>query len=734
MRRNEQKKAGSLTWMLRRDLFLGAVVLVIVFLLIPFNGMNTAANIGESIRCIEGPVNEETRAYFTKQLTTEFMYIHPLNLEMLTVILLGIGFFGALVIFRHLFGRNQSQMIFSLPVTRARDFLRRMLCGAVLCIVPTLLALAVYPLLLSFRGLGEYLSAGLYLKKALSVVLLELYGFSLGSLCAVLCGTAWAAVLAGGVIGASVEGFLLIWNTLSSYFLRTMITAGLQKALMWCSPVFSLYKSFYNPEHPVWLAGILAIAVMILLAFAAYRRRGSEMADRTLALNGLKIPLKIWLTLVGAAVVTFLAVKMLGTEAAVFGAAVAGVLAAWVLTAALMEQSLKSVTKQWGIPLCCAAVMVLVLGCLHLDVTGYDRYLPETAEVTAVEYRDLDRYPVRTVRLTSRDAVEGAMGWAKGLRDQVEEKNRKSTFERPAEWSGVQITYELANGRKISRAYTHLTDNTAVTDSVRAMVESDDFRFSQEVPEDGGFYATAQLNTMGLDSYQFAEVFGFSTRVEIPEAEQKRLLPLLRESYRKDCAARTLETYQDGPMLEIYFYGEYTTETRLVVYPDDRNTAELLLGAEEAEKWISHAKGGWARNEDLILFKVTRDLSDTGLSYSESILTCEKAADAAQAEEWVRASRTANYYDLVYCAPPCLSGTELLVYSRTYLEYWQQYRSGLDGLDLDSLPMNDSAPRNLMLKFLKQPGTEEPTGEDTVPAAPATEVPYLPEDNGRGNG
>ena len=264
--RNRIQHASPFRWMLRRYIFLMVAVLLISFAVFPMQGMTRVMSVGRilSMRDPGEPITSSMMDSYIRELTLDFVY-SPLNLEMLCLLFGGLGFGAALVLFRHLFSRKQGMMIAGLPMTRSKDFL-----------LPLGLCLMIHPAVVWGNGLRAYFNLRMYLMRAGTTLLINLYGFALGALCASLFGTVWSAVLGGLLTAGSAELVMHGWIEIASMYLKTMFRDGTERAMFRFSPIYSMYKSFYRPDQFTPFLGLLVTAILLVLGWAANRRADAE--------------------------------------------------------------------------------------------------------------------------------------------------------------------------------------------------------------------------------------------------------------------------------------------------------------------------------------------------------------------------------------------------------------------------------------------------------------------------
>ena len=134
-------KGNATRFLLRRNLFIGVIVFLIAFYMMPVWGLSHLPNAGTLAK--DSLTSEMMAAEIAATVSTRVM-TDPLNLEMMVILYGGLGFMTAMMLMRHLFSRRQSMLQAALPDRRETDFLRRCVGYAVLCLAPILINFLLY--------------------------------------------------------------------------------------------------------------------------------------------------------------------------------------------------------------------------------------------------------------------------------------------------------------------------------------------------------------------------------------------------------------------------------------------------------------------------------------------------------------------------------------------------------------------------------------------------------------
>lgn len=679
MRKNN-RPASPTRWLLKRNIALGIAVLLIMFLVYSFAGIRTARDVHQEVLSAEKygtPITDSDVYWYGERLNRGFIYNRFATQETLCVIFTAIGFGSAMVLFRHLFSRKQAMMTASLPVSRTQDLLQRTECFALLTLLPTLLCCLLYPVAAAVFGVAGYMDMGSWTVRCLTVLMMQIYGYMLGVFCASLCGTIWSTVLGGIILGGSCEVIVYGWTSIA-YGYRNTMPGDMHDPLKRMSPVFTMYKGFGNPADFSWLPGVLAILVLAVLAYLAYRENRPENTGYTLNIRKAEIPVSIWIMLFGIGAILAVAAAFVMSELYIWQCVILGAVVVWILLRMLLDQNIRLSLKHWAIPVGCLAAALLVLLGLKTDVTGYNSYFPSEDELKAVEYRWMNDEPVRLEQEENRSAFLQVAGM---LRDAAESERQLRCYTQYPNAS-VTVTYETAGG-SVKRCYPYLTDPAEQEKALaqwKTIVESDEYRAAQTVPEDSAIDVNNCLPTFGFWGPDFEEVFGFDCTVTLnPKADTAPITDALRA----DLQARTLEDLQSPVLLSLYFYkndgvtGKALTSRWYTVHSCDVNTLRAILG-EDAEKWIRYANGSFLENEDIIAF------------------CCNYGGEPIVMTDWEKISSPEEAIALYSQSSFCESALyhystdrsrQMHLYSRTQVqEYLDNGFTDLDTVDWERLP------------------------------------------------
>ena len=651
-------KKSATRFLLKRNLFIGVAVFLVTFMMLPFWGLSHIPNEKETLAAMDLAAPEVITERFIQAVSVEVM-TRPLNLELMVILYGGLGFLTAMMLMRHQFSRRQSMLHAALPDKRESDFLRRCVGYGVLCLVPICINFILYLLVAALSGLLEYVKWSVLLPKFGMLLVINFYGFAMGVLASVLTGTYWAALLAGAMLVIGVECTSYLWYDLAGRYLHTLVKDSYTDALLRFSPAYSLYKTFYKPAEFACWPGVVVSVLALALSLVLYRIRKTERAEHTLAFAPLHSLMGFVLPLTGGTLLGMIVMMSFGTEISLIGGMIAGAVLTFLLCRIVFNQRFCGILKQWYLPAASAAVLVLGVAILHHDLLGYDRFLPDREKLTAITYQPRSYDTSEIITLTSDEALDAAFAWCELMHGEVNSyENGLVAGSSAFSGSDVVITYQMGD-RKVHRHYPNRRMRNEAQDSLRRIIESDDYRQSiiSQCHLDTDSVTRMDVNTQSpmMENDMFFERFGHANRSFDREKDGDAMNTLL-SALKWDILNRTLEERQQDALMSIGLTIEIpgSRETRykqLDIYPGDLNVLNLLFGSD-AQEMVQYMTGGYAGNEDIVVLKVDyaytrREMSEQSVSLRDAIQSVTLAASAEQAKEWIAHSQNTsakNYY------------------------------------------------------------------------------------------
>lgn len=703
-------KGNATRFLLRRNLFIGVIVFLIAFYMMPVWGLSHLPNAGTLAK--DSLTSEMMAAEIAATVSTRVM-TDPLNLEMMVILYGGLGFMTAMMLMRHLFSRRQSMLQAALPDRRETDFLRRCVGYAVLCLAPILINFLLYLLVVAANGLMDAVMWDRLLPKFGRLLLINFYGFAMGMLSSVLTGTWWAALLMGAVLIVGAEGLAVLWHHIAAQYLHTWVRATLTDALANLSPAFTLYKGFYRPaEYGCWpgtVAAVLALALSLLL----YRVRKTERAERTLAFGGLQPVLSVVLSLMGGTILGIVLMLSFTTDVSlVVGMVLGAALTFWVCRI-VFNQRLCGILRHWVLPAASAAVLLLGWAVLYTDALGYDRYLPERGALTAISYVPRGYDAGERITLTGKEALDAAYDWCTLMRDEVNDYDDGTPASSMYSGSDVIVTYQMGS-RRVYRHYPNNAMRTEAQDSLKRVIESDDYRQSMidQYQLDSGTVSQMYISTVNavLDQDAFFEKFNIRMLYRSYDRQKDGVvIDLLLEALRQDILDRTLDDKQEMPLLEVDLRIDLPDANdsfkQVSIYPGDEHFLNALFG-EQAEEVVRYASGGFTENDDIVVLKVDytqtyAEIRQSAADLREIVASVTPAHTPEEARQWMaKAQETSadQRYYMPYREDKPLS--RLVVYQMSMVEKYAHFYGYKVPQDKAALYANPEISPMMMLDYV----------------------------------
>lgn len=403
---------------------------------------------------------------------------NPFVKAMLTLLAIVCG----VALFAYLHSRQKVDFYHSLPISRTRLFCNNFLTGLIVSWSTYLVALAISVACAYGMGFGAAVQWGDLGGAVISHLIVFLVLYALSVLTTVLCGNTVITLL---LLLWTHLSFLLVWTLrvgLFTKFFESYAMDGIHmiRALRW-SPVvmqFTLDGLHYSGGSDFIrmvaqngsdsAAGLLVVYLLVAIAAAAlacwlFRIRRSERAGVALAFTPVKLPLKIYICLVMG--ISFgLVLDMIGGNLWFWvGLFIGTVLFHWVVEIIYAFDF----HALFGKPVHLLAILaVLVAGmlCLHWDVTGYDRWLPDRASVQAAAMSSSEQEALK-----QPENIDAICRLAEIGRD----VNREATYEQDS-YHSMRLLFQL-DGRTEVRHYV-LPDDDEVRALLTQVYDSEEYK------------------------------------------------------------------------------------------------------------------------------------------------------------------------------------------------------------------------------------------------------------------
>jgi ABC-2 type transport system permease protein len=399
----------------------------------------------------------------------QFDYYSPIQILVLIVVPVLTG----LLLFRYLQDGRAADMAHALPVRREALYNTHVVTGIIFLFVPLILTALVSWALVSGLGIEDVNGINILTWLA-NCLLLNLLFF----ICSVAVGMVTGMTTMQGVLSYILlflpSGLsILLLHNLNQYVYGFAYDYYLSSKIEYLSPLTRLTDISRNPFQPGEMAVYLGISILLyFVGRSFYLRRNTETAGSAITFQVLRPVFKYS--------VTFCFMLLLGSYfnavqdsmAWTYFGYLIGSLMAYFLIEILLNKSLQVFQgrqfRNYGIY---ALAMVVLLGLLHFDWTGYEKRLPGISEIKSI-YMDSSYYPLtyQPANVPAAQAVDYMYTPAKAIFTDQDNIARIHALHRQIIANGpdhqdsslskgtrntqrICLAYELAGGKRMYRQY-----------------------------------------------------------------------------------------------------------------------------------------------------------------------------------------------------------------------------------------------------------------------------------------
>lgn len=413
------------------------------------------------------------------------LFYHPIQIMMNITIPILLG----LVLFQYLQNEKQSTLLHSFPIKREVLYIQNLLAGLVMIWLPIILnGVLLYGVFSSF-GITE----GIWPNYAQSSMAYTVPGgqpapvpigpafghwifFNLLMTSIFYIFTVFIGMLTGNFI---LQGALTYIGLVLPVGLYVLMKYNLWKLLFgyprevndkvfeWLSPLTAyltqIERVLYNGMS--LYAGYSVVAVILVVAsIVLYKHRHAEAAGETLAAEWIRQLFKY-----GVAVCMALTLGIYFSEindqsaAALYLGYLFGALLGYMIADMIAYKSFRFY-ERWKGMVIFVGILFLLIFSVKLDVYGFEKYVPEEAQVKGVMLGIFNNEgPSTDKALSEKDAIEKVLALhhqiiqvertGKGLFDVTNNQITPRMQEAPNMFRSMDITYIMNSGKKVKRSY-----------------------------------------------------------------------------------------------------------------------------------------------------------------------------------------------------------------------------------------------------------------------------------------
>ena len=380
-------------------------------------------------------------------------------------------------LFAYLHNRQKVDFYHSLPISRTRLFANNFLTGIVCTLLTYFIMLAITLACVYAMGCGEAVRWGEIGGAVLCNLIIFLLVYALTVLTTIVCGNTIITLLLLVWVFFSPMLIRILQIGLFTNFYETYTSADAYYNLglaAFLSPVFQYFgidglhfrgSSFVfggtdgSSALGLLVGYLIAAAVVTALALFLFRIRRSERAGTALAFTPTKLPIKVYMCLVMGVAFGWVFGMIAGNFWFWPGLVIGTVLFHWIVEIIYAFDFRAIFAKPLHL---LAILVVLVAGMLAMqfDVTGYDTWLPDREDITAV---DIDS--VTAPQLTDPANIDAVYRLME-MGVQEVQKGTEVTPDNESDYRTVRITCQLGN-HTAARRYRSIPD----TDEVGALLD-----------------------------------------------------------------------------------------------------------------------------------------------------------------------------------------------------------------------------------------------------------------------
>lgn len=465
---------------IKRFAWIGAGYLLALLAIVPLKIIMLYSRV-ENVRI------NDTTAYLR---IFQFDYYSPIQILVLIVVPVLTG----LLLFRYLQDSRAADMAHALPVRRETLYSTHVVTGIIFLFVPLILTALISCALVAGLGIADV--NGINILTWLSnSLLINLLFFICSAAVGMITGMTTLQGVLSYILLLLPSGLsVLLLHNLNQYIYGFARDYYLSSRLEHLSPLTRLTDISRYPFQPGEIALYLFICIILYFAGRSlYLRRNSETAGSAITFEMLRPVFKYSVTFCFMLLIGSYFNAVQNSMAWTYFGYLIGSLLAYFLIEILLKKSLQVLQwrqfRNYGIY---ALTVVILLGLLHFDWTGYEKRLPGIGEIKSI-YMDGSFFPLtyqpagvsalqtaEYVYIPVKAIFTGKENIARihALHRQItaNRPNRKefSLSKNPTNIRQICLAYELTDGKRMYRQYEISTTDYA--DSLRPIYESREYK------------------------------------------------------------------------------------------------------------------------------------------------------------------------------------------------------------------------------------------------------------------
>lgn len=407
----------------------------------------------------------------------------------------------SVILFRYLQVKVPADFIHSLPIKRTTLFHHHALIGIFLLVVPVVITAIFIAITGGTLGLGDYFSVLDITNWAGLTIVMNVFVFALTTLIGAVTGISAVEVVLTYIFLVFPAGFMiLLYHNLKYFIYGFAYDYYFDQNIEYLTPIAQMAEIYHRsiPAKAV-LIYIALTVIFYLLGLFSYKKRQIEGATQAIAFRYLKPVFKYGVTfcfmLLGG---TYFGETQQGAMGWIVFGYIFGSIFGYIIAEMVLQKTWRIFRNMKGYLFYAVAVVALGL-LLNLDMTGYEKKLPDASQIERAyfgdnahwlknEYPETVEYAIPVTEYSEANEVSAVneanryffkepenINSIMELHQQlIEDGDHKLTSRQY--YRNVVVAYELANGSKIVRQYK--LPEGSYEKQLKPIYESQEYRYS----------------------------------------------------------------------------------------------------------------------------------------------------------------------------------------------------------------------------------------------------------------
>lgn len=552
---------------------------------------------------------------YRENLTETFAVYFGMNaMTALFVTLLAV--ISAVQGFSYLFKKQKLDMYMSVPVSKERRFAIIYLNGILLYVIPHLISILISLCIGAGSGvyIGWIIKTLIFSYLSYLIYYLAVYNIAIvavmltGNILLALCGAGVLLFYEGGVRLLLVSMSSVYFDTFSSYSDNIWYRTAFSPAVLFLGKFIGSLEG-QNVPYLLEKFGLLLLknAVIVVITgiagYLLYAVRPAESCNKAIAFKKARPFIKVALMVPLSLVIGILFYEITNNTAMTILGFVLGIFLCHSILEVIFEFDLKAVFRSFPSMIVGTVLVFAVFAVFKFDLTGYDKWVPDPAQVESVAvnsyalsfdsvydlekgaYMDSSRYMLEHMKITDvenfcalmRSVAESENTASKDKDDMEADKEKKL---------GVTVKYRMKNGKEKFRYV--MIPYEAHKEELNRLLSGKEYQT-----------AAFQILNEGFDENVSLEGISFSNGITSRRIEEADLEKVL-QAYKDDLSHYDMETVAEQcpagilnfnfsvvfePLFDQYGPQEQILYYTMPVYENFEKTMDYLGEKELLEDW-----------------------------------------------------------------------------------------------------------------------------------------------------